>query len=135
MSARFLVIDGYHKAGRAELAAGGASAAGDLYVRMLQNCLPGAECEVVHPADPGASLPRGAALEQYDGIAWTGCSLTIYDDDPRVGPQIELAKAAFNRRCRASAAAGQRRWPLSPPAASCAPIRAGARWAWPARSA
>ena len=27
---RFLVIDGYHKAGRAELAAGGASAAGDL---------------------------------------------------------------------------------------------------------
>ena len=34
--ANFLVIDGYHKAGRDELAAGGASAAGDLYVRMLQ---------------------------------------------------------------------------------------------------
>jgi len=65
---------------------------------MLQKCLPAAECDVVHPADPGASLPKGAALEQYDGIAWTGCSLTIYEDDPRVGPQIELAKAAFESR-------------------------------------
>ena len=97
-SARFLIIDGYHKAGRDELAAGGASAAGDLYVRMLQKCLPGAACDIVHPADPGASLPKGAALEQYDGIAWTGCSLTIYDDDPRVGPQIELARAAYESK-------------------------------------
>src|SRR6266446_2593431 len=91
--ARFLVIDGYHQAGRAELVAGGASAAGDLYIRMLQKCLPAAECDVVHPADPGASLPKGAALEQYDGIAWTGCSLTIYEDDPRVGAQIAVAAA------------------------------------------
>ena len=96
--AKFLVIDGYHKAGRDELAAGGASAAGYLYVRMLQKCLPGAACDVVHPADPGASLPKGAALDQYDGIAWTGCSLTIYDDDPRVGPQIELARAAYESK-------------------------------------
>ena len=81
-----------------QLAAGGAGPAGDLYVKMLKKCLPGAECDVVHPADPGASLPKGAALEQYDGIAWTGCSLTIYEDDPRVGPQIELAKAAFDSK-------------------------------------
>jgi len=65
---------------------------------MLGKCLPGAACDIVHPADPGTQLPRGAALEQYDGIAWTGCSRTIYDDDPRVGPQIELAKAAFEAR-------------------------------------
>ena len=134
-SPRFLVIDGYHKAGRAELAAGGASAAGDLYVRMLQKCLPGAVCDVVHPADPGASLPKGAALEQYDGIAWTGCSLTIYEDDPRVGPQIELAKAAYRvegaelRQLLGGADGGGRRR-----AASCAPIRAAARWASRARS-
>lgn len=98
MTAKFLVIDGYHKAAREELAAGGASAAGDLYVRMLKKCLPGATCDVMHPADPGAGLPKGAALEQYDGIAWTGCSLTIYEDDPRVGAQVELAKAAYASR-------------------------------------
>ena len=97
-NARFLVIDGYHKTARAELGAGGASEAGALYARMLQKCLPGALCDIVHPADPGESLPKGAALEQYDGIAWTGCSLTIYEDDPRVGPQIELARAAYESR-------------------------------------
>src|SRR5258705_2974108 len=95
---KFLVIDGYNKAARDELQAGGASAAGDLYVKMLKKCLPEAQCDVVHPADPGSSLPKGAALGQYDGIAWTGCSLTIYDDDPRVGPQIELARAAYESK-------------------------------------
>ena len=95
---RFLVIDGYNKAARDELRAGGASAAGDLYTAMLQKCLPAARCDVVHPADPGSQLPKGAALEQYDGIAWTGCSLTVYEDDPRVHPQIELAREAFKSR-------------------------------------
>lgn len=98
MTAKFLVIDGYHKAAREELAAGGASAAGDLYRRMLRKCLPGAATDVLHPADSGAGLPKGAALDQYDGIAWTGCSLTIYEDDPRVGQQVELAKAAYRAR-------------------------------------
>ena len=97
-SARFLVIDGYNREARDELTAGGAGRAGDLYVAMLGKCLPGAACDILHPADPGTQLPRGAALEQYDGIAWTGCSLTIYDDDPRVGPQIELARAAFRAK-------------------------------------
>ena len=92
------MIDGYNREARDELAAGGAGRAGDLYVRMLKKCLPGAECDVIHPADPGAGLPKGAALQQYDGIAWTGCSLTIYEDDPRVGPQIELARAAFESK-------------------------------------
>jgi GMP synthase (glutamine-hydrolysing) len=95
---RFLVIDGYNKSARDELRAGGASAAGDLYVGMLKKCLPGAVCDVIHPADPGSQLPKGAALEQYDGIAWTGCSLTVYEDDPRVHPQIELAREAFRSR-------------------------------------
>jgi GMP synthase (glutamine-hydrolysing) len=95
---RFLVIDGYNRAARDELRAGGASAAGDLYTGMLKKCHPGAVCDVTHPADPGTSLPKGAALEQYDGIAWTGCSLTVYEDDPRVHPQIELAREAFKSR-------------------------------------
>ena len=95
---RFLVIDGYNRAARDELRAGGASAAGDLYVGMLKKCLPGAVCDVIHPADPDTSLPKGAALAQYDGIAWTGCSLTVYEEDPRVHPQIELAREAFKSR-------------------------------------
>ena len=36
-----------------------------------------------------------AGLEQYDGIGWTGCSLTIFEDrDPCVQGQIAIARAA-----------------------------------------
>lgn len=94
---RFLVIDGYVKQARDELVAGGASRAADLYVNMLKSCHPGTACDVLFPCDPGAQLPSGVAIEQYDGIAWTGCSLTIFDDDPRVEKQIHIAQAAYEK--------------------------------------
>ena len=92
---RFLVVDGYTGAARAELAAGGASVAGDLYAAMIGKVQPGARCDIVFPCDPGAGLPEGAALAGYDGIAWTGCSLTVFDDTPEVRAQIDFARAAF----------------------------------------
>ena len=92
---RFLIVDGYTGAARAELAAGGASVAGDLYAAMIGQVVAGARCDVVFPSDPGVGLPRGAALAGYDGIAWTGCSLTVYDDTPEVRAQIDFARAAF----------------------------------------
>ena len=96
---RFLVLDGYDKEGREDLQSGGATTAGELYARMLMDCAPkGAEVDILCPADPGAALPAGAAIAQYDGIAWTGSSLTVFSDDPKVAPQIEFAKAAFDAR-------------------------------------
>ena len=97
---RYLVLDGYAKDGRANLKAGGASTAGELYTRMLKACTPGgkAQIDVVFPADPDATLPRGAAIGQYDGIAWTGSSLTGFEPGPFVTPQIEFARAAFEAR-------------------------------------
>jgi len=92
---RFLVIDGYNKEARAELVAGGASVAGELYGRVLKRCLPGAQCDVIFAADPDAALAQGVGLERYDGVVWTGSILTAYDDDPRVSRQIELARAIF----------------------------------------
>ena len=92
---RILVVDGYKKPAREELAAGGATPAGPLYAAMLSRCHPGCEVDVVYPADPDSSLPHGAALSHYDGIAWTGSSLTVYRDEPAVRVQIEFARAAF----------------------------------------
>ena len=92
---RFLVVDGYSKAGRDELVAGGASMAGELYVAMLRRFAPDAAVDIVFPADGDSSLPKGAGIAAYDGIAWTGCSLTVFDDDPRVARQIEFCRAAF----------------------------------------
>ena len=98
MNPRFLVIDGYHQSGREELLAGAASTAGDLYTRMLEKCRPGCQIDVIFPADPDVTLPGDSELRDYDGIAWTGSSLTVYDDDRSVTSQIELAKAAFTAR-------------------------------------
>ncbi len=92
---RFLVVDGYLKASRDELVAGGASMAGDLYAAMLRRFVPGAHVDTVFPADDAAGLPAGAELAAYDGIAWTGCSLTVFEDDPRVRSQIDFCRAAF----------------------------------------
>ncbi len=93
---RFLIVDGYTKAARDQLQAGGASVAADLYVGMLKKCAPsGTACDIVFPSDPGDALPRGAALNNYDGIAWTGCSLCVNDNSQEVHNQVSFARAVF----------------------------------------
>ena len=95
---RILIVDGYAKDGREGLRDGGATTAGELYAKMLAKCCPGLESDIVYPADPGAGLPSGAAIDQYDGIAWTGSSLTVHKPDPQVTPQIEFACAAYEAK-------------------------------------
>ena len=96
---RFLVVDGYAREGREDLQAGGATTAGELYSQMLKDCAPNvAAVDIVCPADPDAALPKGAAIGQYDGIAWNGSRLTVFADDPKVTTQIDFAKAAFEAK-------------------------------------
>lgn len=95
---RFLVLDGYTKEGREELRSGGAATGGEQYDAMLRRLCPGAAVDILYPADPSAALPAGAAINQYDGIAWTGSSLTVYADDPNVRRQIDFARAAFEAK-------------------------------------
>ena len=92
---RFLVIDGYSKAARDELEAGGATIAATLYERMLLHWAPeGSSADILFPADDG--IDPGLDLEQYDGIIWTGCSLCVNDDHTReVRCQIDLQRRAF----------------------------------------
>lgn len=92
----FLVVDGYKRASREELAAGGATPAGELYRAMLERLHPGATVDIIYPADPGVSLPAGTELDAFDGVAWTGSSLTVYRDEPAVRAQIEFCRAVFS---------------------------------------
>ena len=95
---RFLIIDGYTRDARQQLQTGGASLAADLYTGMLDHCGPaGTECDVIFPADPGASLPVGTAIRDYDGIAWTGCSSCVFSGEPDVALQIEFARECFRQ--------------------------------------
>jgi GMP synthase (glutamine-hydrolysing) len=97
MKLRLLVIDGYSRQGRAELTAGGARVASALYAETLRR-IAGKENLILHTlfaADADASLPAGTALADFDGIVWTGSSLTIHSGQPEVTRQIALARAAF----------------------------------------
>jgi len=94
-SPRILVVDGYTKAARDELVAGGATMAADQYVAMLTKLNPAVQCEILFPSDPDCELPNGTGLADFDGVAWTGCSLTVFEDNPEVVRQIEFARAAF----------------------------------------
>ncbi len=94
---RLLVLDAYAPEGREALDRAGATRAGTLYERMLRRLAPAARIDVVHPADGEVVWPEGAGLEDYDGLAWTGSSLTILvgEGDSRVARQVALARAAF----------------------------------------
>lgn len=95
MTFRFLVIDGYRHRAREKLAAAGCTPAGKLYEAMAGRHAPGCHVDIAYPADGADFLPQGAGLADYDGLLWTGSSLTVTDDRPEVTRQIALAKAAF----------------------------------------
>lgn len=93
---RILIVDGYTRAGREQLQSGGASVAADLYVGMLTRCAPPAtQFEVLFPSDEGVEMPGRDQLETFDGVAWTGCSLSLCDDVAEVNGQLQLARDAF----------------------------------------
>ena len=90
-----LVIDGYTQEGRDNLIEGGCTTAGELYRKMLDRQSPvGADSTIVYPSDPGFEFDVQSFAE-YDGVAWTGCSLTIFDDLKVIKDQIELSKSAY----------------------------------------
>ncbi|MDE0309917.1 MAG: hypothetical protein OXI60_08835 [Acidiferrobacterales bacterium] len=105
---KFLVVEGYGKASRDELVAGGMSPASDLYRQMLLSLAPNSTVDIVTPADADARLPSGVELKSYDGVAMTGSNLSVTDsDNPAVLSQISLQQEVFRQRgCRVSEVAG-----------------------------
>ena len=92
---KILVVDGYKQDAREELVSGGATVAAELYIRMLESLYPNILCDKIFPSDPSASIPQGSNLSDYDGVAWTGCSLTVFEDNLEVRRQIEFARECF----------------------------------------
>lgn len=95
---RLLVIEGDTAASRAlEIAVGGV-ATSDGYADVLRQISPHARIDIAYPADPDAELPSGVDLASYDGIALTGSSLHVYDDEPAVTRQIAYLREALRHR-------------------------------------
>ncbi len=90
-----LVIEGNTPETMAEHIAIGGVPASQGYANLLRELLPGAAVDICYPADAAATLPAGAALEGYDGIAITGSSLHIYSGDQAVLRQIDLVRQSL----------------------------------------
>lgn len=97
MSDNLLIIDGYDRMGRDNLAAARCTLAGTLYENMIRRFLPKANISIVHPADADETLPHGTMLKDFDAALWTGSSLTIYHTTPDVLRQIELARELYKQ--------------------------------------
>jgi len=92
---RILVVDSYAKSSRDGFGDFNMPLAGHLYSDMIKKCAPSTanvETEIVYPADPGFVTPD---LKQYDGVAWSGSSFSVYAEDAGVKQQIEMAKQCF----------------------------------------
>ena len=93
-----LVLDSYDRRGREELVRHGAHEAGALYAAMLRTLEPEATVDVAHPADGPLALPHGASLGDYDGLVWTGSSLSVRDAETEpVRRQLELVRASLDQ--------------------------------------
>ena len=68
----------------------------DLYGGLVKRYCPGAAYDYLFPGDLENEMPTKHDLEKYHGVLWTGCNLTIFDDqDMRVCRQVDLARIVY----------------------------------------
>jgi GMP synthase (glutamine-hydrolysing) len=96
---RFLVVDGNPLDRRTAHLTDYGQIPGDAYGGTLLGIAPaGSTYDICFPADPGANLPTGAGIADYDGVALTGSSLHLWSRGPEVERQITLAREVFSSR-------------------------------------
>lgn len=68
----------------------------DFILDFLSRHIPDTKTKIYYIADLDQPLPTDKELSQCRGCIWTGSDLTLYQIDPRVERQIQLAKKLFN---------------------------------------
>jgi GMP synthase (glutamine-hydrolysing) len=63
---------------------------------MLKILVPTAVVKFAFPADHDTLLPTKKQLEAFDGVLWTGSSLSVNDSAPAVQRQLTFAADVFN---------------------------------------
>ena len=94
-----LIVDGNEKEASDRYIKLGMDTQYDVYSKII-NKLSNYEfnVSVIHPAISGDFLPSGLSLSDFDGIAWTGSLLNIYDMSSSIIRQIDLAKNLFTKK-------------------------------------
>ena len=93
-----LVVEAYDKTGRERLDSVGCRKASDIFASLLHRMCPAdhhLNLTFIQPADSVQQVAEVGELSRFDGVVWTGSSLTIHDDVPEVTRQLELARRCF----------------------------------------
>ena len=96
MSLKFLVVEGNTREVRERHKTNYGRMPSESYANVLLTIAPDAICDIAFPADEGANLPDAAGLGIYDGIVLTGSGLHLWDPQPEVTRQVELAREIFH---------------------------------------
>ena len=97
---KILIVEGNVKELRDKAVKAGSLAQSDLYQKILHTLADDLICTIVYPADKDAVLPGHSELAGFDGIAWTGSALNIYNRSPAVDRQIDFMKQALGEETR-----------------------------------
>lgn len=92
---KLLIVEGNNAETRAQRQAFGIKPYHLLFKEMLHFLIPTAHAEVVFPADGFKALPTATQLTKYNGILWTGSSLSITENIPSVTDQLDFAETIF----------------------------------------
>ncbi len=92
---KLLIVEGNNEETRVQRKAFGIKPYHLLFKEMLHFLWPSVGTEVVFPADGYTDLPTAKQLTKYDGILWTGSSLSVTENIPAVTDQLHFAETIF----------------------------------------
>lgn len=93
--ARLLIADGNDREGRARHARVTGRSSAESYAEVVVQIAPDAACTLINPADADAALPAGAGLGAFDGLVFSGSTLSVAEETPAVRRQLDLMRAAL----------------------------------------
>ena len=93
-----LIVDGNEKDASKRYTDMGMDTQYEVYAKVLNSLsLNNINIQIIHPAISDNFLPKGISLDDFDGVAWTGSLLNIYDMTSSITNQIELANKLFTK--------------------------------------
>lgn len=94
-----LIVDGNEKTASDKYVKSGMKTQFEVYKNILEK-LSDIKLNImtIHPACFKEYIPKGMDIENFHGIVWTGSVLNIYDYNPSILRQIDLAKTLLDKK-------------------------------------
>lgn len=92
---KLLIVEGNNQATRVERGNYGIEPYFSLFSRLVKKIKPKAQLSCVFPADGTNGLPTREQLKNFDGVLWTGSSLSVLDKISDVTQQLSFAEQVF----------------------------------------